>query len=219
MSGPAPSLSRRIAKILFEVVLTIASVVALVLIGLAIVGPKVGLRPLVVLSGSMEPAIPRGSLVVTLSRDASEVSQGDVVAVDRPDHTVVAHRVIGIERQGDVAELTLKGDANESADVTPARLRQVDVVVWHMPGVGRWMTTLASVQGGFALGCLATVLIIHMLPRRRRRAAAVDECTTCGRPPVPAGQIRRSVTWRQPASNVRSRPSRRRQPSTRALQS
>jgi signal peptidase len=219
MTGTAPSLSRRIAKIVFEVVLTIASVVALVLIGLAIVGPKVGLRPLVVLSGSMDPAIPRGSLVVTLQRDAGDVGLGDVVAVDRPDNTVVAHRVVGLERDGDVAELTLKGDANESADVRPSRVREVDVVVWHMAGVGRWMTTLASVQGGFALGCLATVLIIHLLPRRRRRNNDADTCNTCGRPPVAAGEIRPSLTRRPPAATVRSRPSRRRVPAARTLSS
>ena len=68
-------------------------------------------RPIAVVTGSMEPAINRGDLVILERASVDEVEVGDVVAY-RIDGTVVVHRVI---EKGE-GYLVTKGDANDSPD-------------------------------------------------------------------------------------------------------
>ena len=53
-----------------------------------------------VLSGSMEPTIPVGSVIVLLPASAEELGNGDVITFGRPDHseTFVTLRIVGLER-------------------------------------------------------------------------------------------------------------------------
>lgn len=85
----------------------------------------VGVRPLIVVSGSMEPVLPVGSLVVTKAVTAEEVAVGDVVGYWTGNHfiginPIILHRVIAITEEG----YLLKGDNNETADpvVKPERI-------------------------------------------------------------------------------------------------
>lgn len=75
-------------------------------------------HPLVVVSGSMEPGIPTGSLVMSLPKDVDEVAPGDVVTVTNPQNQVlVTHRVVTISQDEDTSwSLTLRGDANAGPD-------------------------------------------------------------------------------------------------------
>jgi len=70
-----------------------------------------------VLSGSMEPRISVGGLVVIMPVDAMSLRVGDVVSYQRPDlKTPICHRIIEITDKADGRYFTTKGDANEEAD-------------------------------------------------------------------------------------------------------
>lgn len=76
-----------------------------------------GVRPLVVVSGSMEPVLPVGSLVITEVVTAEEIEVGDVVGYWTGNrfigiNPIILHRVIAITEEG----YLLKGDNNETAD-------------------------------------------------------------------------------------------------------
>lgn len=75
-------------------------------------------------SGSMEPAIQTGSLILVLARERYQV--GDVVTVDTGDRHSVTHRII--EERGSPAQPTFltKGDANEEPD--PVSVGKRDIV-------------------------------------------------------------------------------------------
>jgi signal peptidase len=83
------------------------------------VGPRVfGYKALAVQSGSMEPGIPIGSLVVDVPADADRLRVGDVITFHRPDgaNELITHRIVRIEeRWGDRVFVT-KGDANGAPD-------------------------------------------------------------------------------------------------------
>ena len=143
-----------------------AAVLGLAMAGVTVVAARTGVRPLVVRSGSMEPTIPTGSMVLVQRVAAAEIAVGDVVAVERPDHTRVTHRVVGLERRGETAELTLKGDANEDADPAPVSVVEADRLIRQVPEVGRFAAWLATAPGGFVIGCLLTA--VTMLALRRR---------------------------------------------------
>lgn len=157
---------RRTAALLGEIALTVAAVLGLAMAGVTVVAARTGVRPLVVRSGSMEPTIPTGSMVLVQRVAAAEIAVGDVVAVERPDHTRVTHRVVDLERHGETAELTLKGDANEDVDPAPVNVVEADRLIRQVPEVGRFAAWLATAPGGFVIGCLLTA--VTMLALRRR---------------------------------------------------
>ena len=76
-------------------------------------------------SGSMEPELMVGDMIVTRPVVPSEVAVGDIIMFHAPTGTavsIISHRVIGIQTNSPLSFQT-KGDANASADpfVTPGR--------------------------------------------------------------------------------------------------
>ncbi|WP_256298228.1 signal peptidase I [Haloarchaeobius salinus] len=74
----------------------------------------------VVLSGSMEPEISPGDVVIVDERPTAAIEEGDVVTFVRGEgDKPVTHRVVGVEERGDTTVFTTKGDANEDVDSQP----------------------------------------------------------------------------------------------------
>src|SRR3989338_9973092 len=72
------------------------------------------LRSFVVVSGSMEPAIRLGSIVLTKS--ATNYKTGDVVSFNNKAGQTVTHRIMEIKTSPDGQSFILKGDANNTAE-------------------------------------------------------------------------------------------------------
>ena len=146
--------------------LNLAALVGVLVMTLTVAAHVSGYQPLVVRSGSMEPTVATGSMVLVRSVPLEEISVGDVVAVVRADGTRVMHRVLTADVTNGAATLTLKGDANEDPDAAPVIAREADELVWTVPGVGRAAAFLASAKGGFVLGCLITGVGLTSTRRR-----------------------------------------------------
>jgi signal peptidase len=132
-------------RVVAAVALTI-SVALLIVLGL---GPRTGrYRTLTVLSGSMAPSMPAGSVVFVTPIAASRVRPGDVIAFQAPtpDRSVVTHRVVSVDRDGDRPVVVTKGDANDVVD--PWRARIEDDLVWRVrlavPHLGRGINALRA---------------------------------------------------------------------------
>ena len=69
-----------------------------------------------VVSGSMEPELPVGCLVLVKKTTSEEVKEGDIIVFHRGD-SVVTHRVIEIQKEE--RQFITKGDANEVRDSNP----------------------------------------------------------------------------------------------------
>lgn len=111
-----------------------AAVVLLVLVGL-------GWRPVVLLSDSMAPGAPSGSLLVTRPVAPGVVQPGDVVTVPTGGGGRVTHRVVAVEELDGEWWARLQGDANATPD--PGRVRLPDATlrtVAVVPGVGGVLT-------------------------------------------------------------------------------
>jgi signal peptidase I len=78
-----------------------------------------------VMSGSMSPALPTGSLVVDRSTPASALRVGDVITFRRPDdmRTLETHRISAIVEMHGARAFRTRGDANGAPDpwLVPAR--------------------------------------------------------------------------------------------------
>lgn len=77
-----------------------------------------GMRPLVVRSGSMTPAIATGDVVVTKLVRPTAISVGDVVTFRDASRSgaVVTHRAVEVEREATKVSFVTKGDANGAVE-------------------------------------------------------------------------------------------------------
>ena len=100
-----------------------------VLLAIALAGVRlIGLRPYVVLSGSMEPNYHVGSLIYVKSVDYKQLEVGDDITFMLDEDTVVTHRIIEIlvdEEDPDTIRYTTKGVANDAEDGTPVHYKNV----------------------------------------------------------------------------------------------
>lgn len=107
-------------------------------------------RTFVVQSGSMEPAIPTGSIVFVKDVPAERIEEGDVITFSKGRNTVTTtHRVTQKYYNGESIRFTTKGDANEEPDPEPVyRPQLVGVVVFTIPYLG-YITAFASTRLGW----------------------------------------------------------------------
>lgn len=166
--SPCPDrapLRHRASRLALGLLLDVAAGLGLLMTGVTGYAVTHHLHPLVVRSGSMEPLIHTGGMVLVRTVPASQVRVGDVVAVRRPDGVTVTHRVVSLTRRGPLAQLVLKGDANETVDPFPVTVASAGELVWNAPGLGRVAAWTASARGGFVLGCVVTAVLLGL--RRR----------------------------------------------------
>lgn len=152
---------------------TVASTLLIALGIASIVAALLGVRLVPVLTGSMTPYAPTGSLAVSLPVDGSDLAVGDVVAF-RPPATFqvsqdrpIMHRVTDLDTTGPDPWLATKGDANPDPDpwritLDDAQLTRTVLVLphlGHLAAGGRWAV---------ALLLLGAVLLWAVRPALRR---------------------------------------------------
>ncbi len=114
-----------------------------------------------VISGSMEPSIPIGSLVVVQPKGPSGVIEGDVIAFSSNTEggAIIIHRVL--ENQVAAGRLVTKGDANAEKDINPVEYKQfLGRVVCSVPYLGMILQGAASPSGKVAAICLIIIAIL-----------------------------------------------------------
>jgi signal peptidase len=130
---------------------------------LMLVAPAVGVRIVVIVTGSMRPALLPGAIVVTRDTPASQIRVNDIVTVARSGDTDVTHRVIAIDEGHDLLGtmlLTLKGDANASPDPAPYEVQSARVVIASVPGGGQVVLLLRQPATIAMLSVLVAALVL-----------------------------------------------------------
>lgn len=107
-----------------------SSMYVYVLVALALIAAgatfAAGLRPHVISTGSMSPAVKPGDIVLTNDAiDRAQLGQGTVITFEHPEHArfLVTHRIAGLNDDG---TYQTKGDANRVAD--PYAVSQESIV-------------------------------------------------------------------------------------------
>lgn len=132
-----------------------------------------GYTSLTVLSGSMEPTIATGDIVVARPIAAGEAHRGDVITFREPDtHRLVTHRLRRMRVVDGVAQMVTKGDANNA----PERWRipvhgQVCRVLYRVPKLGYVRSLVGSPPGRLLLLVLPLVLLGVLVLKRIWRPA------------------------------------------------
>jgi signal peptidase I len=133
-------LSKSVPAAVASVVTAAVVLVALVLTTLlALIPLASGGTSLTVWTGSMEPSIERGSMIVVRPVNPFRLAPGDVITYQvRPDDpTFVTHRVVEVRPDAEPPSVITKGDANASNDPEPIPMAMIrGRVLTHVPYVG-----------------------------------------------------------------------------------
>ncbi|MGA7205770.1 MAG: signal peptidase I, partial [Specibacter sp.] len=115
-----------------------------------------------VLTGSMEPVMPPGTLAVVRPVDPATLRTGDVITyqIKAGEPDVVTHRVFGVGTTlGGELTVTTLGDANNLAD-PPVQPEQIRGRLWYsVPYLGYINTALTAKLRSGLLGVAAAALL------------------------------------------------------------
>lgn len=150
-----------------RMVMGIIGVIFFVFIVVSIIIPTMNgsLHILTVLSGSMQPSIQPGDVVICTSIQPESIEINDIITFahhDTSNKQSITHRVIDIIYEDQTVSFQTKGDANEDADVQLVSEKQViGIVVFTIPLLGYFVSFMQS-QLGFILLIMipACILIV-----------------------------------------------------------
>lgn len=153
---------------LWHVSCWVVVLVATALLLAAVLVPRVaGATPYTVLTGSMKPDLPPGTLVVARPVAPDEIGIGSVVTyqVSSGQPVVVTHRVVsqGIGQDGQPVFLT-QGDANDAPDETWVQVAQVRGEVWYaVPYLGYLSELFSQSQRELGVSLVAGTLLLYAI--------------------------------------------------------
>lgn len=143
-----------------SVVVAMIAVVAVILVGMRLAG----FRTFTVMSGSMEPNYPVGSMIYVKPVDYKSLKIGDVISfVADEKNTVVTHRIVDVV--ADVEDATVlrfrtKGDANNTDDGKLVHYKNVlgtPIVV--IPQIGYFAHNIQRPPGIYIILVVGTLLL------------------------------------------------------------
>lgn len=146
------------AVMVYEIMLWLLTTAAVISTGILFIPKLAGVRPYVILSSSMEPAIRTGSLIFVNTRDR-KAEEGDIVTFllgESGQEVVVTHRIYCVTDQGYIT----KGDHNDTVD--PALLpkeRMIGTCIGALPGAGY---AAAALRGKGAAWAAAALFGMHV---------------------------------------------------------
>ena len=145
-------------------------VAAIVILAIALVGVRVaGYKVFAVLSGSMEPTYPTGSLIYVKETDYRDLKTGDVITFMLNENTVVTHRIVSIvpdENDPGVLRYETKGDNNDVADGGLVHYKNViGIPVFSIPYLGYVASYIQHPPGTYvAISVCAVIVLLAFLP-------------------------------------------------------
>ena len=162
-------------------ILVIAVAVAVLVIALPAI---VGGSALTVLTNSMAPKYPPGTLIIIKPTSISEIKVGDVLTyqITSGSPAVISHRVVtrSVSLEGETTFIT-KGDNNKVADAKPVQEVQVKGTLWYaIPYLGfvnnavngETRPLVTPIIAGLLFAYAVYTVISSSAGRRKRRAQA-----------------------------------------------
>ena len=142
---------KSVIKALVDVLMTVILVVGIAFIALFVIG----IKPFVVETGSMEPAIMTGSLTFVNTRAKySSVKERDIISFKNNVGNLVTHRVIKVTPEG----LETQGDSNNISDgISTTGANFVGKVLFTIPKMGSAVAYMQTTKGKIIL---TTIIIV-----------------------------------------------------------
>ena len=145
-----------------------AALGAALMVAAAVLPGLVGLVSLVVISGSMQPSLHVGDMVVTRQVEPESLRTGDVITY-RSGKDLNTHRIVGIDSSPEGIVFRTKGDANSSPDMEPVPSEQVLAkVIYRIPYVG-YLVNFVDSRLGRVLFIVVPIIVLGVLSMKQPR--------------------------------------------------
>lgn len=152
----------KIIKLIFEIATWLA-LATVAIMGLFVITSNFnvfsGYKSFLVQSGSMEPAIMTGDIIVIHRQDSYQ--KNDTITFNGTDGRIVTHRIAEISQKDSQPHFTTKGDANRSEDedsITKDKIMgKVSLII---PKLGYLVAFSKSLPGLMILAIIPAVLFI-----------------------------------------------------------
>jgi signal peptidase len=151
----------KVSKILETIVVILIVVIGLFLL-ITLFPIKGNYQIKIVLSGSMEPAIKTGSIVIM--KPSATYSTGDIVTFgkDTKKDVPTTHRIVSSRAVEGVMLYTTKGDANNSPDTTEIRLSNIHgKVLFSIPYMGYIIDFVKKPLGMVVVIVIPAIYIVY----------------------------------------------------------
>ena len=131
-----------------------------------------GYRPVVVLSGSMEPTYPVGSVIYYKAAEYADINVGDAITFGIGEGSLATHRVI--EKNDTNQEFKTKGDNNPTEDPNPVIYANVagKTAKIAIPYAGIISTYLKEIPVIIMIGAVLIICSI-LTPEKRKDKSRV----------------------------------------------
>lgn len=152
---------KKVLNIISTILVVIVILATIMLVGVRLIG----IYPYAVLSGSMEPTYPTGSLIYVKEVPADDIEVGDAITFVMDENlTVATHRVVEIDEENQ--HFITKGDANEYIDAAPVHFKNlIGTPVFSIAKLGYLTNYIQNPPGKyFAIAIAAIILLLAFLP-------------------------------------------------------
>lgn len=165
-------------KRVWNIISTILVALIVLIAAAVLIAQLLGIRTYAVLSGSMEPMYPTGSLLWVQKVSCSQLKLGDAITFLWNEDTVATHRIVEIlpNTDGDGLRFRTKGDANQIWDGAPVHEKNViGKPVFALPYLGYAAYFLQKPLGSLlAIGIAGVLVATAILPDLKKRQTVLD---------------------------------------------
>lgn len=131
-----------------------------------------GFRPYIVLSGSMEPGLKVGDMVVSKQVNENQIEIGDIITFKDTNGATITHRVVDIIIKDGERLYQTKGDNNNSKDV--GLISTKDIIgkyTFKISGIGKFITKILTPTGLILITLMMTIVYINISKKNDRKIA------------------------------------------------
>ncbi len=163
-------MNKKVSKIIYIILLVI--LIPILLINMVIMiksfvnkdeVPSVfGLKPMIVLTGSMEPEISKGDLVLAKNVNPDDLKVKDIISYRDNEDSIITHRIVSINTEGE-RYFTTKGDANNTNDSTEIKDNMIEgIYVCKIKGLGNVLQFIQT-PVGIAIVVMFIIIVAFVL--------------------------------------------------------
>ena len=168
----------KVLRLATTVLTTAVLVLGVGLVALLVVLPRLtGTVPLTVYTGSMEPTIDTGAVVLIEKVDPATLQVGDVITFQvAPDvDEYITHRIVEIQPGTTPPSFVTKGDNNSGEDADPVPVGAVRGKVWFdVPYLGTAQQFVTGPRGIAAIAVVAGLVLLGSVVGRILRSDPGD---------------------------------------------
>jgi len=146
-------------------IVTTTVVVIMVLLATLLAGARLlGMQVYTVITGSMEPNYPVGSIIYVKEVDPTTLKEKDVITFMLSENTIATHRIVEVipdEKNPEYVRFRTKGDNNDIVDTSLVHSKNVlGKVVGMIPYLGYVSDFVQHPPGSYITMAVAAVMIV-----------------------------------------------------------